>query len=182
VQDVIADLTGPLPFDAPPSSDRDTPGPDIVSHVLPAYQPTRSHLSRSPAAEADAVDAREAAPTGAVAGGNPDTVPDPASAAPEVDTYGDGTDEDENQDGVGQPGGGVSDDGDGDAADDHGADPDESTPTGAGQPEAGQPGAGPPDAGPPDAGPPEDTGPRNAHPPRPTTVARPPITTPRQDD
>jgi hypothetical protein len=205
VQDAIAHLTGPLPFDVPHSSDRDTLGPDIESHVLPAYQPTRSHRWRSPAAEADAVDAHKAAPTGAVPGGNSDTVPDPASVAPEVDTDDgtddDGTDEAEHQDGVGQPGGSVSDDGDGDAGDDHAADPDENAPTGAGQPGAGEPGAGPPDPGPPDTGPPDtgppdtgppdtgppekgppDTGPRNADPPRPTAVTRPPITTPRQDD
>jgi hypothetical protein len=200
VQDVIADLFGPLPFHVPHSSERDGSapdgsGPNVESYALPADQPARAHRSRASAPEADDVVAHDTAPTGAGTVGNHDPIPDPAPVAHEGDTYGDGPDEDENQAGTGQPGGGTSNNGDGDAGEDHAADPDKGDPSGAGQPGGGPPGGGPPGGGPlgggppgggpPEGGPPEggqsDAGPPDVGPPD-TRPPRPPTTTPRHDD
>lgn len=50
VQDALSQLSRHLPFDVPPSSERD-PGPDTERHARPVDQPTRTHRSR--AARAD---------------------------------------------------------------------------------------------------------------------------------
>jgi hypothetical protein len=153
VQDAIADLSGPLPFNVPHSGERDDPGPVTDWRGLPADQPPRQHRSRTPAPEGDAVEAHDTAPAGAGTGGSEDAVPTPAPVAEESDTNDDGPDEDESQGGAGQPAVGPSDDGDGDAGDenagdDQAGDPDEGDPTRVGPPGVGPPGVGPPGVGP----------------------------------
>ncbi|MET1061173.1 MAG: hypothetical protein ABWX84_16345 [Nocardioides sp.] len=197
VQDVIADLSGPLPFDVPHSSEQDGPGLHVESHVLPASQPMRSHRSTTSGPSADAVDAHDTAPTGSAASGDADEVPGPAPVEPEVDTDGDIQDEGDNPDGAAQLGGGVSDAGDGnedgneDPGDDPAAYPVEGDPPGVGPsgedppgvgpPEAGPPGVGPPEAGPPGGGSP-GAGPPDAHPQEPAAETGPPTTPPGEGD